>query len=87
MKCFSCGIDPDTDELISSLFCIECTNRMAVVCHECFHRLQPDMWIDERCWELLNPVRPYDSLPAIKNFPVEAGERDNEKWNPRNYDE
>lgn len=40
--------------------------RMTVVCHECFHKLNPDQWIHERGWETLNPVVPFDRLPKEK---------------------
>ncbi len=39
--------------------------KSVTVCHNCFHRLQPDMWISQRCWEALNPVVPFDDLPDI----------------------
>jgi hypothetical protein len=86
------------DDPIPPLSCIECESRtafgkgepepwrMVVVCHECFHRLEPDMWINEYCWELLNPVRSFDSLPFVKDFPrVPNHASSPEKWNPRNY--
>jgi hypothetical protein len=34
----------------------------ARVCHECFHKLSPDMWIDRRGWDSLRPVVSYDNL-------------------------
>lgn len=33
------------------------------VCHNCFFRLSPDMWIGENCWRKLNPVVPFSDLP------------------------
>lgn len=36
------------------------------VCHHCFHRLDPDMWISQHCWESLSPVVPFDALPDLK---------------------
>jgi len=37
--------------------------RVVIVCHHCFHKLEPDMWISDRCWESLNPVTPFERLP------------------------
>lgn len=39
--------------------------KRATVCHECFHKLRPDMWISQRCWELLSPITPFQDLPAL----------------------
>lgn len=50
------GVDCEPDGVLAKW-------RTAKVCHECFHRLQPDMWIDERCWLGLNPVTRYADLP------------------------
>jgi hypothetical protein len=41
------------------------TVKSVTVCHGCFHRLQPDMWISQRCWESLNPVVPFEELPDV----------------------
>lgn len=38
--------------------------RSATVCFECFHRLDPDMWISQEMWEALKPVVSYDDLPV-----------------------
>lgn len=74
----------DTEDPLIQLFTVECQGnnfRMTVMCHECWHRLEStigiDMWISQRCWESLNPVRPFDSLPLVKN---------EDKWNPENYE-
>lgn len=87
---------PDEQSLgdgpLPPLFCIECVGvarghpgdgyRMAVVCHACFHRLDPDMWIGERAWAGLNPRVPYDRLPRpLDDVPYE------DRWNPANYPE
>jgi hypothetical protein len=66
------------DELIDSLMVLDCQGspipndpnnysefRMVVVCHECFHKLSPDMWISKACWEAINPKVPYDKLPMF----------------------
>ena len=39
--------------------------RAATVCHHCFHRLDPDLWIDQRGWEAINPVTPFQELPLL----------------------
>lgn len=41
--------------------------RQTVVCHECFHKLLPDMWISKECWDKLNPKIPYEKLPPYQN--------------------
>ncbi len=38
------------------------TFRVVTVCHSCFHRLEPDMWISENCWLSLNPYVPFADL-------------------------
>ena len=40
-----------------------CDWRVVIVCHHCFHKLEPDMWISDRCWESLNPITPFKQLP------------------------
>ena len=40
--------------------------KRVLVCHECFHRLSPDLWIHQWGWEKLNPVVPYHELPDLK---------------------
>ena len=40
--------------------------RKVRVCHECFHRLKPDMWIGSRCWKALDPVTPFADLPLLE---------------------
>lgn len=37
--------------------------RVVVVCHGCFERLDPDMWISSDCWKLLDPTVPFERLP------------------------
>jgi hypothetical protein len=37
--------------------------RRVLVCHECFHKLSPDMWISSQCWAGLSPVTPFGELP------------------------
>lgn len=65
--------DGITDSPISPFFVVECESsigwKAVVVCHECFHRLQPDLWIGERCWLGINPVVPLEKLPNVaENF-------------------
>jgi len=65
-----------TDEPIAPLFVLDCQGpkkpgdpngysefRMVVVCHACFHALEPDMWIGKDHWDAINPKVPYDKLP------------------------
>ena len=65
---------PETDMLCEDplvpLFALECQPltkgdpwKMVVVCHECFHKLEPDMWIGENCWKSLDPVVLFEDLP------------------------
>jgi hypothetical protein len=58
------------DEPIDPLMSIDCqgTNdwRVVTVCHHCFHKLDVDMWISERCWVSLNPITPFDQLPKLQ---------------------
>ena len=39
--------------------------RQVVVCHSCFHKLSPDMWISKSCWESISPYIPYEKLPLF----------------------
>jgi hypothetical protein len=39
--------------------------RRVMVCHECFHKLQPDMWIGQDNWESLNPMTSFENLPHL----------------------
>lgn len=79
--------DTLSDKPLPPLFVIECESvardekghhefRVVVVCHHCFHKLQPDMWIGENCWNSINPVVSFDKLPF----------RNNDDWqNPEMY--
>ena len=40
--------------------------RVVTVCHDCFHKLDVDMWISDRCWLGLNPVTPFEQLPKLQ---------------------
>lgn len=37
--------------------------RVVTVCHVCFHKLDPDMWINDEIWESIKPVTPFEQLP------------------------
>jgi len=77
-----------TDEPIPPLHVIECQSewqsdtgqhifKAVVVCLECHHKLEPDMWICEDSWKRLNPVIPFDKLP-VTNL-------EKDWWNPENF--
>ena len=63
------------DEPVEPLFQLDCEPwephdrdgpyKQVTVCHECFHKLSPDMWISSRCWEKLNPVVAFQDLPEL----------------------
>jgi hypothetical protein len=57
------------DKPIEPLMTIDCQGnkdwRVITVCHECFHKLDVDMWISERCWLTLNPLTPFEQLPKL----------------------
>ena len=59
--------------------------RTAVICHECWHRLESnggiDLWIGQECWESLKPVIPFERLPF--ELPYDPGNQD--KWKAENY--
>ena len=80
------------DDPISQLLTIECQGRnnyfkMAVMCHDCWHRLQIgggiDMWIGESCWESLNPIIHFSKLPNVLNYDEVLAY---EKWKAENYE-
>ena len=58
------------DEPIEPLMTIDCQGtgdwRVVTVCHACFHKLDVDMWISERCWLSLNPITPFEQLPKLQ---------------------
>ena len=66
--------DRFVDEPIPPLLSTDCESwdspdkrwRRATVCHECYHKLQPDMWISDRCWKNLDPVTPFEQLPLLE---------------------
>jgi hypothetical protein len=41
--------------------------RAAVVCHACFDKLEPDMWISSSCWRSIDPVLRFEQLPPLPN--------------------
>lgn len=60
------------DGPLPPLFVIECQPRerdpyrAVVVCHECFHKLDPDQWIGQECWERISPMTPFEKLPLAR---------------------
>lgn len=75
MKCLEISPYHEEDVICDSpippLSVIECSAKnnhldvckIVVVCHECFHKLQPDIWIGEEHWEGIDPVISFDKLP------------------------
>jgi hypothetical protein len=60
-------------EPIEPLLSIECQGsedwhcwRLATLCHACYHKLDPDLWIDQDCWVSLSPVTPFEQLPILQ---------------------
>jgi len=66
--------DGITDEPIPPIFTgleVQPTDRegqwkTADVCHLCFHKLEPDMWTGQWCWEAITLVTPFDQLPNLE---------------------
>ena len=62
------------DEPIEPLMSIDCQGgighpsdwRVVTVCHDCFHKLDVDMWISDRCCQRLNPITPFEQLPKLQ---------------------
>ena len=60
-----------SDEPIDPLFVLCCEGwdehsgvwKQVVVCHVCFHKLEPDMWISSNCWATINPKVRFEGLP------------------------
>jgi len=66
------------DRPIDALFVMCCEGRAphneddwrhVVVCHGCFDKLEPDMWISSDCWAKLMPVVPFERLPPHDDEP------------------
>lgn len=41
--------------------------RSVMVCHACFKRLDPDMWISDECLVKVGCKTPYDQLPLMED--------------------
>ena len=62
-----------TDDAIEPILLIECQGedfykdpfKMCIVCHNCFERLDPDMWISPSGWQSLNPIIKFEDLPLV----------------------
>jgi hypothetical protein len=67
-------IEPDADDA---------DWRIGVVCHECFHKLSPDMWISESCWKRIDPRVPLTDLPF--NTDPEGMDEIVKKWDAASY--
>jgi hypothetical protein len=62
-----------SDEELIPLFEIDCEPRNSKdkwkrvrYCHYCFHRLDPDMWINQMMWEHLGPIVKFEHLPDLQ---------------------
>lgn len=58
-----------TEIPIQPLFEIECQSdtdntdfRIVIICHNCYHKVQPDMWMSQGEWESLNPITNFNNL-------------------------
>ena len=67
MECYPYPDDGLIETPIDPLLEIDCQDgndwRKVTVCHECFHRLDPDQWISKACWMSLAPITPFEKLP------------------------
>ena len=59
-------------EPIEPLMTIECEGsedgndrRAATMCHACWHKIDPDLWISQDCWVSLHPITPFEQLPKL----------------------
>jgi len=82
------------DEPIQALVTIECQSnddpadfRIAIVCHDCYFKLEPDMWISEACWLEINAITPFSVLPIAKEFDYtkEGVACGDVRWDPASY--
>lgn len=58
--------DGIVDEPVTPLWELDCQGadwRWVLVCHDCLHKLDADLWISDRCWRSLNPIVPFEKLP------------------------
>lgn len=74
------------DQPIPPLFVLECARtisasvtdwRITIVCHGCYFRLQPDMWISDSMWTAAKPKLVFEDLPREIENAV--------KWEPTVY--
>lgn len=66
--------DGVTDGPIGPFFTLDCQGprldeisdwREAKCCHNCFHKVDADMWISLHRWQSLNPSVPFEKLPKL----------------------
>lgn len=57
--------------------------RIVVVCHECFHQLDPDMWISDKCWASLSPKVAVSDLPVKKGKKWEVSIEEYAEFQPK----
>jgi len=72
-----------TDEPVQPLIDIECQSvidhtdfRLASICHSCFHKVQPDMWMSAAEWKSLKPNTAFSDLPKLKDRPLVIEEQE-----------
>lgn len=61
------------DEPIAPFFELDCQDydfgkgpfKQVRMCHNCFHKSDPDMWISREGWESLKPIVPFTDLPNL----------------------
>jgi len=41
--------------------------RKILVCHHCYHKLRPDMWISKGCLEMIGCKTPFEKLPLAED--------------------
>jgi hypothetical protein len=65
--------DGITDRPIAPLMDLDCVGKTETkrvrICHECFHKLSPDMWINQNGWEFINPVISFSELTSDNEQP------------------
>lgn len=56
-------VDHPIDPLMEMDVDSSTASKRALMCHECFHKIGPEMWILEEHWAALNPKTAFADLP------------------------